>query len=253
MSSPHLPAWNPRWAFFLDMDGTLVEIAARPELAEVNPRLKRLLKRLAGRVEHALALVSGRSIASLDEMLAPLELPLAGLHGLERRDARGCAHHATADEDRLHDAKNALWTFAEAHPGLLVEDKGPAVAVHYRGAPALEGDVHAELQKIVDRLGDAWTLQRGKKVLELKPSGRNKGTAIEEFMREPPFARRIPVFIGDDITDEAGFAAVNRLGGHSIGVAVGDESQASWHISRVEEVLDWLDSLLDEPTHTAVG
>lgn len=253
MPRSDLPAWNPRWAFFLDVDGTLVEIAARPDLAEATPRLIELLRRLPARVGGAMALVSGRSIASLDQMLAPLALPLAGLHGLERRDATGCVHHAMADEERLHGAKNELWAFAERHPGLLVEDKGPAVALHFRAAPALEAEVRARLEDIVARLGDAWCLLRGKKVLEIKPTGRNKGSAIEEFMREAPFAGRVPVFIGDDVTDEAGFAAVNRLSGHSIGVGVGDDSQATWHIAEVGAVLDWLASLLDVRVQSATG
>lgn len=248
-----LPAWNPRWAFFLDVDGTLVEIAARPELARVTPRLRDLLSRLPPAVGGALALVSGRSIASLDAMLAPLSLPLAGLHGLERRDANGCVHHAMADEERLHDAKNELWAFAERHPGLLVEDKGPSVAIHFRAAPAFERELRAKLEGIVARLGDGWGLQPGKKVLEIKPTGRNKGTAIMEFMREAPFAGREPVFIGDDVTDEAGFEAVNRLGGHSIGVGIDGPSHAAWHVGDEEEVLDWLDALLDARARTATG
>lgn len=251
MQSPRLPAWDSRWAVFLDVDGTLIEIAARPDLVQAPPRLIDLLTRLPPRLDGALALVSGRSIATLDELLAPLELPLAGLHGLERRDASGCVHHAAADEDRLHEAKNELWQFAERHAGLLVEDKGPAVALHFRGAPAIEAAVRLRLEQIVERLGDAWCLQPGKKVLEIKPTGRNKGTAIEEFMREPPFAGRLPVFIGDDATDEAGFAAVNRLDGHSIGVGVGPRSNAALRIAQVSDVLDWLGSLL-EPGAAAV-
>ncbi|MGH8495005.1 MAG: trehalose-phosphatase [Gammaproteobacteria bacterium] len=248
-----LPAWNPRWAFFLDVDGTLVEIAAHPDLARVTPRLIELLRRLPAAVGGAMALVSGRSIASLDAMLAPLELPLAGLHGLERRDAAGRVHHAMADEERLHGAKNELWAFAENHPGLLVEDKGPAVAVHFRGAPSLETAVRDRLADVVKRLGAGWCLQRGKKVLEIKPTGRNKGTAIEEFMREAPFAGRVPVFIGDDVTDEAGFEAVNRLGGHSIGVGVDGRSHAVWHVDDVGDVLDWIASLLDARARAAAG
>jgi trehalose 6-phosphate phosphatase len=253
MRPSSLPAWDPRWAVFLDVDGTLVEIAARPDLAQAPPVLIDLLSRLPVRLGGALALISGRSIAGLDALLAPLELPVAGLHGLERRDAAGRVHHAVADEDRLHEAKHELWQFAEQHAGVLVEDKGPAVAVHFRAAPELEPEVRATLEPIAERLGPGWCLQPGKKVLEIKPTGRNKGTAIEEFMREAPFAGRVPLFIGDDVTDEAGFAAVNRLGGHSIGVGVGADSNAMLRIAEVSGVLDWLASWLRASTRAAVG
>ena len=253
MRPPSLPAWDPRWAVFLDVDGTLVEIAARPDLAQAPPVLIDLLSRLPPRLGGALALVSGRSIASLDVLLAPLDLPVAGLHGLERRDASGYVHHAVADEDRLHEAKHELWQFAERHAGLLVEDKGPAVAVHFRAAPELEPAVRATLEPIAERLGSGWCLQPGKKVLEIKPTGRNKGTAIAEFMREAPFAGRVPVFIGDDVTDEAGFAVVNGLGGYSVGVGIGTHSNAMLRIAEVRGVLDWLASWLDASTRAAAG
>ena len=237
-----LPTPSPDWAVFLDVDGTLVEIAARPELAQPTPRVRRLMSRLASTVGGAVALVSGRSIAGLDELFAPLVLPAAGLHGLERRDANGCVHFASRTEGRLHGVKTELMAFAENHGGLLIEDKGMTLALHYRGAPHLERAAQEKIGELAATLGDEFQIQRGKMVLELRPSGHNKGTAISEFMQESPFAGRTPVFVGDDVTDEAGFDVVNRLGGHSVRVGVDASSTARWRAGDVEEVLTWLEN-----------
>jgi trehalose 6-phosphate phosphatase len=234
-----LPPFQPGWALFLDVDGTLLDIAERPDQVDthkVDCALVEGLQRAAG---GALALISGRSLAQLDVMFAPLRLPAAGQHGYERRDVRGERHRHRFPVDSLRPAKDALRAFAGRHAGLVFEDKGASVALHYRLAPQLEQAALDAVREVSAPLGDAVQVQGGKMVWELKPAGADKGTAIEEFMGEPPFAGRTPVFLGDDVTDEHGFRVVNRLGGHSIKVGEG-ESAARFRLSSPAAARDWL-------------
>ena len=233
-----LPAWDPDWALFLDVDGTLLEIESHPDDVRAGPRLQALLARIAGALDGALALVSGRSIASLDRIFAPLVLPAAGLHGLERRGADGRVHYPAGFATRMSEARGSLIAFVEGHPGLLLEDKGAALALHYRNAPDLAGAARAAMEDARNTLGEDFHVQEGKMVLELKPTGEDKGTAIAAFLAEPPFVGRTPVFIGDDVTDEDGFRVVNRLGGHSVRVGQAPGSAAGFTVPGVVEVLD---------------
>jgi trehalose 6-phosphate phosphatase len=236
-----LPAWDRRWALFLDVDGTLLEIAPHPDQARPAPRLTAALGDASRALGGALALVSGRAIASLDAMFAPLVLPAAGLHGLERRGADGRVHYPTGFADRLAAARRGLMEFVESRPGLLLEDKGAALALHYRNAPALEAECRQRVEQARAAAGEDFHVQQGKMVLELKPSGEDKGTAIEAFMAEPPFRGRRPVFVGDDVTDEDGFRVVNGLGGLSVRVGHDARSGARAAANDVAEILDWLD------------
>jgi trehalose 6-phosphate phosphatase len=232
----------PDWALFLDVDGTLLHFADTPDAVEVGEHLHRALERLAPLLGGALALISGRRIADLDRLFAPLVLPIAGLHGLERRDAGGTLHRL-ADEAGLDELRGPLAEFAAAHPGVLLEDKGQALALHYRRAPAAEGAARQLVERLAaDRL-DRLRVLDGKMVLEIKPRLANKGAAIGGFMGEAPFAGRRPVFAGDDVTDEDGFAVVNGLGGASI--RVGDEgpSEAVYRLEDVQAVMEWLEAL----------
>ncbi len=243
-----LPAWSDRWALFLDVDGTLLDIADHPDDVRTTPRLKLLLRRAGIELGGAVALVSGRAIANLDRLFAPLQLPAAGLHGIERRSADGTIHYRAGLEERLHTAKRDLMDFVGAHRGLLLEDKGAALALHYRNAPDLCGEAEAAIRAAARRTGDGFHVQAGKMVFELKPAGQDKGTAVVEFMDERPFAGRIPVFAGDDITDEDGFAAVNRLGGESLRVGPPGDSAARYRLDGVEALLEWLEhNLLERP------
>lgn len=235
-----LPAWDARRALFLDVDGTLIEIERHPDEARAAPQLKRLLAAVSATLGGALALVSGRSIASLDRIFAPLCLPTAGLHGLERRDAAGRAHYPNGYADRIAAARSSLVDFVQSEPGLLLEDKGAALALHYRNAPALAEACRRRIELARAAAGEDFHVQHGKMVYELKPSGQDKGTAVTAFMGEPPFAGRQPVFIGDDVTDEDGFRAVNALGGHSIRVGKAAGSAAGYVAADVTEILDWL-------------
>ena len=175
-------------------------------------------------------------------------LPAAGQHGLERRNGRGelWKHHVASETLSL--ARGRLAELTARHRELLVEDKGLSLALHYRAAPHLEREMHDAMRALVAELGDGYAVQPGKLVLELRPVGANKGEAIATFMGEPPFRGRVPVFIGDDATDEHGFAAVNAMGGHSLKVGDG-ATIARWHLPDVHAVERWLTSA-DDTTAT---
>lgn len=210
-------------ALFLDFDGTLVDIADQPHGVEVPANLVATLAALKDYLGGAVAVISGRPISQIDAFLAPLQLPVAGVHGTERRRATGELHLLpTHSLDRIEQAARAL---ASQHSGLLVEGKRGSIALHYRQAPELQELCLATLQAAVQE-SPGVTLLQGKMVVEAKPSGASKGGAIEEFMREPPFAGRTPLFVGDDITDEVGFSSVQRMGG--LGVKVGEGSSVAW-------------------------
>lgn len=226
-------------AFFLDVDGTLLDIAEAPDRVHVPPRVVDVLARLAGAFGGAVALVSGRPIADLDRLLAPLRLPCAGLHGAERRDAAGALRLHRVD-GALDAARAALASFCDAHPGTLLEDKGAALALHYRLAPAVEAEARRAVERVLGALGPAFALQQGKCVLEIKPAGASKARAIADFIAEAPFAGRVPVFAGDDVTDEDGFRVVNRLGGLSVRVGAVGRTAATAALGSVGEVLEWL-------------
>ena len=207
----------PSCALFLDFDGTMVDIAPQPHAVHVPEPLISLLQDLDSYLQGAVAVISGRPIAQIDEFLQPLKLPVAGVHGAERRGADGQLHlFNTHPLDHVQEAACAL---AALHPGLLVENKRGSLALHYRMAPELEAECIRTMQQAVDE-SPGLTLMRGKMVVEAKPGGSSKGRAIEDFLAEAPFAGRTPVFIGDDVTDEAGFSTVQRLGG--LGIKVGE-------------------------------
>jgi trehalose 6-phosphate phosphatase len=233
-SSRDAPAAQTRWCLFLDVDGTLLEIAPTPDAVRVEESLKKLLLRVRGALDGAIALVSGRSLEQLDELFAPERWPAAGLHGIERRGADERVQYAGPHAPALADARVALADLAHRSPGTLVEDKGRSLALHYRAVPALESSLRREVRAIAARLGDEYHMLEGNRVLELKPRVATKADAIRAFLAEPPFAGRRPMFIGDDITDLDGFAAVERAGG--ISVAVGDRVQAQSRVASPRDV-----------------
>ena len=231
------------WAIFLDFDGTLVDFASTPAEVLRDAGLIALLARLDAVLHGALAIVSGRSIATLDSLLAPLQLPMAGLHGLERRTADGVLHGHAGDTAWIGPLREALRHHVDAHPGLLLEDKGLSVAVHYRRAREHEAATRSLLQQLCCSLPAEIEMLEGDAVLELRPAACNKGTAVEAFMREPPFAGRRPLFIGDDITDSDAFAFVGRSGGMAI--AVGERVPAPWHLAGPMAVREWLGEVVE--------
>jgi trehalose 6-phosphate phosphatase len=234
-----MPPLAADWAFFLDVDGTLLEHAERPDAVRAQPPVLQLLEALRRGTGGALALISGRAIADLDRLFAPLVLPLAGQLGVERRDAEGRLHRHAFPADLLRRAAARIGEFAARHEGLLFEDKGYNLALHFRLAPQLAGAAHSAVRAAAAQLGGEFEVQEGRMVVELKPSGRDKGVAIEEFMREPPFIGRVPVFIGDDLTDEYGFGVANRLGGHAVKVGPG-ASVAPHRLADAAAVRAWL-------------
>ncbi len=233
-------------AVFLDVDGTLLDIATTPDAVVVPSGLTSLLAALQARPGHAMALISGRSLATLDRLFSPCRFPAAGLHGIERRDARGTIHRAGVDTAGLVGARATLSRRVAGEPGLLLEDKGLTLALHYRREPGLEPLARAAMAEALSQAGSGWHLQPGKAVIELKPCAANKATAIEAFMQEPPYAGCRPVFIGDDVTDEDGFAAVNAMGGLSVRVGDGHATHAREILPDVGAVYAWLNGLLME-------
>jgi trehalose 6-phosphate phosphatase len=245
MTPRRMPPFDRDWAFFLDVDGTLLDFAAHPQDVHVSQDLIELLRRLQAAAGGAVALVSGRSVEDIDRLFAPLALPVAGQHGTERRDAGGAVHRHTPPLERLGRAAAHIVHLTAAHSGLVFENKGMALALHYRKAPALRALAEREMRAIAAALGDAFELQTGKFVVEVKPSGKDKGSAVAEFLAEPPFAGRHPVFVGDDLTDEPAFDAVNRAGGYSVKVGPGI-TRARWHLFDAAAVRGWLSAYAEQ-------
>ena len=232
-----------RCAFFLDLDGTLVEIAHQPAAVQVASELPALIADLYAATAGAVALISGRPITDVDRLLRMPQLSVAGQHGAERRDARGQVHLHAVDDRALSSLRAQAHAWRAEHPALVIEDKGLSLALHYRGAPELEHALAALAHAAIGATNGEFHVQPGKMVLEIKPSGRDKGRAIEEFLGEAPFVGRLPVFVGDDVTDEYGFRAVNARGG--ISIKVGDGStDATLRLPNVNAVHYWLRSVL---------
>jgi trehalose 6-phosphate phosphatase len=229
------------WCVFLDVDGTLVDLEQTPDRVVISDDLRTLLARAARALGGALAIVSGRSLADLDALFSPLQLPAAGVHGLERRDVTGRTTRCELPPARLDPARWLLRAFADVHNGVLLEDKGVALAVHYRGASEHESGVRDIVRAAAAEVGPEFHVQEGAMVLEIKPAGWNKAAAVDAFMGEPPFRGRMPIFVGDDVTDRDGFMAVLRRGG--LAVAVGDRVTTRWRLANPRAVQRWLAGL----------
>jgi trehalose 6-phosphate phosphatase len=236
------PAPSLEWCLFLDIDGTLLEIADTPSAVIVDPALNALVADVAQRLNGAVALVSGRSIETIDRLFTPLKFPAAGQHGAERRSAAGVVYRDRSSRGSdLDGARVQLRDFVDAHPGALFEDKGLSIAVHFRLAPGLEADARRAVVAAAAPLAHH-EVQAGNHVFEIKPRGFTKATAAEAFMREPPFAGRIPVFVGDDLTDDPGLRFAERAGGVSI--AVGTRLTGQWQLEHPREVRRWLTAIV---------
>ncbi len=206
------PELSAKYAWFFDLDGTLAEIKPHPDQVVVPDNILQGLQLLATASDGALALISGRSMVELDALAKPYRFPLAGVH-----------------------------TAIAQFPGAELETKGMAFALHYRQAPQHE-DALMTLAQRITQIWPQMALQQGKCVVEIKPRGTSKGEAIAAFMQEAPFIGRTPVFLGDDLTDESGFAVVNRLGGMSVKIGTG-ATQASWRLAGVPDVWSWLEMI----------
>ena len=229
------------WAYFLDVDGTLLDLAPSPSLVHPDDELHGLIDELRAFCGGALAVISGRSIEDADRFFPGRRLPIAGQHGLERRDAQGRIHVHEISAAAFEDEHAAIASAIDKYPGLIAEFKGQSLALHYRQAPERAAYVHRLARTAASRLGAGYTVQTGKQVVELKPSAKTKGDAVSEFMRERPFAGRTPAFIGDDATDEYAFAVVNEMGGHSVKVGRG-RTVARYRLTDVRAVRAWLQS-----------
>ena len=190
MTEPPLPKADERWAIFLDVDGTLVSIAPTPDAVRVDPSLLPLLDRLSRDCEGAIALISGRPIAQIDALFRPLTLPAAGLHGLERRHGDGSHPVPEAAAAAIVRLRPMLAAYAAHRPGVLFEDKGQSLALHYRLAPRYGSAIRRIGRYLVRGAGNELRLIDGDNVIELQPRGSDKGKAIAAFLAEPPFTGR---------------------------------------------------------------
>jgi trehalose 6-phosphate phosphatase len=235
---PHPPAPAKDWALFLDVDGCLIDFADAPDRVHVPAELRQRLMELSEALGGALALVSGRTVASLDQLFWPLKLDAAGLHGNELRTRRGQLRVPRAPTGLARIRAEAV-ALSLRFPGSAVENKGAGLALHWRIAPRAEA-------AMVDFAADAlallpgYRLQRGDCVIELVRGERDKGGAILELLEKAPYRGRLPVFAGDDLTDENGFQAVNARGGLSVLVGARASSVARFGVSSPQAVRDWL-------------
>jgi trehalose 6-phosphate phosphatase len=243
MSLPPPPSLDPeRFALFLDLDGTLAPFAPRPELVGPVARRTAAVRGASAALGERLAVISGRPLQDIDRILERAAPAAAGVHGLERRNAAGALKRA--DPDPCVALAAAVFRgLAVAEPGLLVEDKGLSVALHYRNAPTACEIAETAGERLAQRTG--LRLQRGDCVVELRTPGADKGDALRAFMDEPPFRGALPVFVGDDLTDEAGFAAADDLGGFGIRVGSPERPTAArYALADIEAVLAWLETVV---------
>lgn len=237
-----LPPVDDACAFFFDVDGTLADIAADAASVRLDADLPAVLLALACRAGGALAVVSGRPIEQIDRLLHPAALAAAGVHGVERRDAAGRV--TRLDLPDLAPAAAWVQAWCDRHPGARLEHKPGALALHYRGADALEAPCLAVMAQARDRVASAGlALMHGKKVVELKPAAADKGRAVHAFMAEPPFTGRRPWYFGDDVTDEHAFDAVQALGGVTVKVGPG-ATLAAHRLPDPDAVRQWLRALV---------
>ncbi len=232
----------PEAALFLDLDGTLAPLVARPQLVGPDPVRNGLLRDLSIALEGRLAIVSGRSIEDVDRIIGGCVECVAGLHGLERR-SRAKGLEAEPAHPQLEKAIAVVEAFGRTRPELLIERKSLGVALHYREAPESAADVLSFARRVAWATG--LKLQEGRMVAELRCPGADKGDMVRAFMEEQPFAGHFPIFVGDDITDEDGFAAAKKLDGVGVLVGCPRETNAASRLADVQDVLLWLEQSMD--------
>ena len=233
-------------AVLLDIDGTLLDLAPTPREVWVPPGLAKTLGGLHDKTSGALALVSGRSLNDIDLIFAPEQFPAVGGHGAEMRisaESEAVAVHAPPMDKEL---KRRLAAIARLSPGILLEDKGYSLALHYRLAPHAEKAIYEAVSLIRADLPNApIEVLPGKCVCEIKHSGFTKATGVRELMAHEPFRGRRPIFIGDDVTDETVFAIMPELNGLAFSVGRRAHGVAG-HFDEPRDVRAWLAHLLDD-------
>lgn len=235
------PSIDPRrHALFLDFDGTLVELVDDPEAVALDEAAYRSLERLQHELGGALAIVSGRTVAALDGFLKPLAFAAAGVHGLERRPSPGGGTTMLASAETLDPVRSRLAPLLEANQRLRLEDKGTALVLHYRTAPDLRAAAEAAMADATADRRDL-VVMKGDNIVEVHPAGMDKGQALVAMMQEPPFAGRIPIYAGDDTTDEFALKSVREMGGVSVKVGSKD-SVAEFRLPDVAALHEWLET-----------
>jgi len=234
---PPPPLLDDACALFLDVDGTLLDFEIRPELVRLPLGALDIIGALSDRLDGALALVSGRPLTDLDRLFSPQQFPSAGLHGQQFRGV--VDPQPVRSGDALSALRHEAGLLAERHPGVLVEDKGVNLALHWRAAPQAAASVTELAQSHMTHL-PGYRLQPGDHVIELVPADVDKGRAMHTLMSAAPFTGRTPVFVGDDLTDEFGFAAANAAGGWSVVVGEREPTQAQYRLDDTKAVHDWL-------------
>lgn len=242
LPAPPAPGADAGWALFLDVDGTLLDLAAHPGGVDVDPRLRHDLAGLRTRLGGALALLSGRPLAQLDELLDWRGHAAAGLHGAELRTPDGHEHDTGCDE-AFAAARARATELVAGNSGVLLEDKRRALALHYRRAPHARETAERIAHTLIADLGGGYALQHGDHVVELKPAGVDKGSALETLMREAPFRGRRPWMLGDDLTDEDAFESANADDGVSIIVGARRPTAARFALAEPAAVREWLHGL----------
>lgn len=230
-------------AIFTDFDGTLVDIAPTPDAVIVPEALAARLDALFSVVDGALAVISGRAIADIEGFLPGQPFSMSGSHGAEQRHDGEFRPLDPATSARARAIATALQTRLGPEPGLLIEPKPTGVALHFRAAPEKEPLVRQAIASVLDDGGDGFEAIDGKKVVEIRPAGTDKGAALDALMDLPPFRGRIPVFIGDDVTDEDGFRAAERHGGFGIRVGAGPTA-ARFTLPDIAAVYAYFDVLI---------
>jgi trehalose 6-phosphate phosphatase len=240
MTLPAPPLPDRDAALFLDLDGSLLEFADRPSGVVVPATLREILDDLRRALDGAVAVLSGRSLAQIDALLAVPELAAVGIHGSEWQGASADAPHAPTNH--ALDAVRARAHVAAAQiEGLLIEDKGSALALHFRQCAHAADAVRQLAQELLRIAGSGFLLQDGNHVVELKPAGADKGSALDRLMRAPPFRGRTPWMLGDDLTDEPAFARARALCGIAVVVGPRRPTQATHALPDPGAAIRWLD------------
>ena len=233
-------------ALYLDIDGTLLDMALTPSMVHVPPDLADVLAQTSARLSGALAIVTGRPIAEADSLLKPLRFTAAGVHGAEMRTT--ATGKITSVAPALDPALlNDLRTIGEAMPGIVTENKGTGIAMHYRLVPNLREPLLATIEALIPKYPGQFTLCGGRKIIEILPVGMSKGVALRKLAELSQFANRIPIMIGDDLADIEAFRAAEALGGIGLKVAGENFTRAESSFSGPTDVRGWLKKLNGDP------